>query len=107
MLTPTAATGHPAAVARPQRGVAAHTWCQQGQRHKCRPTQAKTLVTGVTRARVREVAFGVRHAVVEQAVGTPHEADPPDAGLNGVRRLLAATPAVLLLVKQILAVDAA
>lgn len=102
-----AVAGHAAAVARPQGGVAAHARRQQRQTHQRRPAQAEALVAGVAGARVGVVALGVGHAVVEQAVGAPHEANAPDAGLDGVGRLLAATSPVVLVVEHVLTVNAA
>ena len=102
-----AVAGHAAAVARPQRGVAAHAGRQQRQTHQRRPAQAEALVAGVAGARVRVIPLRVRHAVIQQAVGAPHEADPPDAGLNGVWCFLATSPPVVLVVEHVLTVNAA
>lgn len=45
--------------------------------------------------------------MVQHAVGTPHEADPSDAGLNRVRRLMAATPPIFMVAEHVLTVNAA
>lgn len=107
VLAAAAVAGHAAAVARPEGGVAAHAGRQQRQSHQRRPAQAEALVAGVAGTRVRVISFRVRHAVVQQAVGAPHEAHPPDAGLDGVWRLLAAAPPIFLMVKHVLTINAA
>lgn len=45
--------------------------------------------------------------MVQHAVGTPHEADPSDAGLNRVWRLMAATPPIFMVAEHVLTVNAA
>lgn len=45
--------------------------------------------------------------MIQQAVGAPHEADPADTGLNGVRCLLALAPPIFLSVEHVLTVNAA
>lgn len=106
VLPAAAVAGHATAVARPKRGVATHAGRHQRQADQRRPAQAEALVAGVAGARVRVVALRVRHAVVQQAVGAPHEADPPDAGLDGVGRLLAPAPPIVLVVEHLLTVNA-
>lgn len=107
VLSSAATAGHAAAVAHVQRRVAAQTGRQHRQTQQGRPAKAETFLAGVARARVRVVALRVGHAVVEHAVGAPHEAHPVDAGPNGVRRVVAVSAAVLLVVEHVPAVNAA
>lgn len=102
-----AVAGHATVVAGSQGSVAAHAGRHQGQTYERHPAQAEALVAGVAGARVGVVTLRVRHAVVQQAVSAPHEADPSDAGLDGVRRLLAAPPPIVLLAEYVLTVNAA
>lgn len=102
-----AAAGHAAAVARSEGRVAAHTRRQQRQTDQRCPTQAEALIACVAGARVRVIALRVRHTVVQQAVRAPQEANPPDAGLNGVGCFLAAAPPIVFMVEHVLTVDAA
>ncbi len=107
MLPPTAPAGLSAAVAGAQRWVAAHARRQQRQPQQRQPAHTELLLAGVAGARVREVSLRVGHAVVQHALGAQHAAQPVDALLDGVGRVGALTPLVVLVVEHLAAVDAA
>lgn len=102
-----AVAGLSAVVTRPQWWVAAHAGCYDGEAEKRQPAHTELLFAGITRARVREVALWVGHAVVQHALCTQHAAHLVDALLNGVRRILALPTSVLLVVEHLTAIYAA
>lgn len=105
MLPATAPAHDPAVIASPEGQVTAHTRSNKRQGDEGQPPEAKLFVTGVTRARVRVVSFGVGHAVVEHAVRAPHEADSADAASHSVGSILTLPPPVFLMVKDVPAID--
>lgn len=107
VLAAAAVAGLSAVVTGPQRWVAAHAGCYYGEAEKCQPAHAELLFAGIARARVREVALRVGHAVVQHALGTQHAAHLVDALLDGVRSVLALPTSVLLVVEHLTAIYAA
>lgn len=101
-----AVAGLSAVVAGPQRWVAAHAGRYDGQAEQGQPAHAELLVAGVTRARVRVVALGVGHAVVEHALGTQHAAHLVNALLDWIGGILALPEPVFLVVEYLSAIYA-
>lgn len=103
---PAAAPAHdPAVVTRPQRWITAHTRGDKGQGDKGQPPEAKLVIIGIARTRVRIVSFGVRHAVIQHTICAPHTADSADAAPRSVWRVLALTPPVFIMIEHVPAVD--
>lgn len=108
LVFPTAAVARLSAVVTgPQRWVAAHAGCYDGEAEKCQPAHTELLFTGVARAWVREVALRVGHAVVEHALRAQHAAHLVDALFDRVWRILALSTSVLLMVEHLTAIYAA
>lgn len=104
---PAAAPAHdPAVVTSPQKWVTAHTRGNKGQGNKGQPPEAKFVIAGIARTRVRIVSFGIRHAVVQHTIRAPHTADAADAAPDSVRRILALSPPVFVMIEHVPAIDA-
>lgn len=95
------------AMAGTQRCVAAHAGRDERQAEQREPAQDETPVTGVAGAGFRILALGVGHAVVQQAVGAPHEAHAPYERHHRVGRFLALPSPVLRRAEHVPAVHAA
>lgn len=112
MLAPAAAAPLAAAQAGAQRQVAAHAGHEERQGEEGQPAGAAQGVRVaphrvIARARLPELALGVRHAVVEQALGAPHTGPLAQAVQGGVGRVPAAAPPILRGAEHGAAVDAA
>lgn len=112
MLPPAAATPLPAPQAGVQRQVAAHAGHKERKGQEGQPAStAKGVRVApqrvVARARLPELPLRVRHAVVEEALCTPHAGPLAQTVQGRVRGVSAATPPVLRSAENRAAVHAA